>query len=69
MSVQDFIFAKEVKMGTYRFAELACISSAPAYSEFAAVTKYPLRLVSPLPHVECSKTLMMSRSTVNVYRT
>lgn len=67
--MQDFIFAKEVKMGTYRFAELACISCAPAYSEFAAVTKYLLRLVSPLPRVECSRTLMMNRSMVSVSRT
>ena len=56
-------------MGTYRFAELACISCAPAYSEFAAVTKYLLRLVSPLPRVECSRTLMMNRSMVSVSRT
>lgn len=66
-SVRDYIFSKEVRLGTYRFVILAHQVHVP-FMVFI-VRRFPLRLVHWLLQEECYLTRTVNHSTENVSRT
>jgi hypothetical protein len=67
VSVHDFIFAKEVRLGSYRYTRICFIFLLNAHPCVAG--KCLLHPELPLQLNEWQKTKATGRSTANAYRT